>query len=110
MMRLTDRLTDELRIYGLAEYPIARRITQIVKEANRPWWRFYSVSILVAFLAGAAMDYAWHGVQITAIQQNLAVWRQEYEDEHKKHHAAELKPTSKALAQVIVTKREKERP
>ena len=106
MSKLTDRLNEELHAYGLREYPIARRITQIVKEANRPWWRLYLVSILVAFMVGVALDYTWHGLQITAIQENIAGWRQEYEAEHRKHHAADLKPMGKALAQVIVQGKE----
>ena len=33
-MKLTDRLTDELRGYGLSEYPVARRIAAIVRDAK----------------------------------------------------------------------------
>jgi hypothetical protein len=108
MSHLTDRLNEELRLYGLVEYPIARQIASIVKDAMRPWWRFYFISIFVAFAAGAMLDYTWHGIQITAIQENLAAWRQEYEAEHKKHHSAELKPMGKALAQVTAQGKEQE--
>lgn len=108
-MKLTDRINTELQIIGLHDYPVARRIAAIVRESRRPWWRLYFVSILVAFLLGAALDYAWHGVQITAIQQNLVVWRQEYEAEHKKHHAAEMKPISRAAAQAIASRLDRER-
>ena len=108
-MKLTDRIIAELQIIGLHDYPVARRIAAIVRESRRPWRRFYLVSILVAFLLGAALDYAWHGVQIVAIQQNLAVWRQEYEAEHKVHHAAEMKPVGRAAAQAIVGRLDRER-
>jgi len=108
-MKLSDRITDELRGYGLHDYPVARRISALVRESRRPWWRLYFVSILVAFLLGAALDYTWHGVQIVAIQQNLAVWRQEYEAEHKVHHAVEMKPVGKAAAQAIVGRLDRER-
>ena len=107
--KLIDQLNAELRLYNLTEYPISRRISAIVRESRRPWWRLYCVSVLIAFLAGAALDYTWHGVQITAIQQNLAVWRQEYEAEHMKHHAAEMKPVGRAAAQAIAGRLDRER-
>jgi hypothetical protein len=105
-MTLTDRIAAELRFVGLHDYPVAKRIAQIVREANRPWWRLYVVSVLLAFMLGFGLDYLWHGVQITAIQENLVTWRNEYQAEHVKHHAAELKPTSKAQARVIVQGKE----
>ncbi len=108
-MKLTDRITAELQFVGLHDYPVARRIAALVRESRRPWWRLYCVSVLIAFLAGAALDYTWHGVQITAIQQNLAVWRQEYEAEHTKHHAAEMKPVGRAAAQAIAGRLDRER-
>ena len=108
-MKHTNRLNEVLELYGLTPYPIARQIAAIVKDAMRPWWRFYMVSVLVAFMVGAVLDYTWHGLQITAIQENIAAWRQEYEAEHKKHHAAELKPMGKALAQVVVQGKEDRR-
>lgn len=107
--KLIDRITAELQFVGLHDYPVARRIAALVRESRRPWWRLYLASILVAFLLGAALDYAWHGIQITAIQQNLVVWRQEYEAEHKVHHAAEMKPVGRAAAQAIVGRLDRDR-
>ena len=109
VMKLIDRIIAELQFVGLHDYPVAQRIAAIVKESHRPWRRFYLVSIFVAFLLGAALDYTWHGVQITAIQENLAAWRHEYEAEHKVHHAAEMKPVGKAAAHAIVGRLDRER-
>ena len=105
-MTLTDRIAAELRFVGLHDYPVAKRIAQIVREANRPWWRLYTVSVVVAFAVGVILDHTWQGVKLTAINETLAQWREEYVAEHKKHHSEALKPTTKAAAQVSAQKRE----
>jgi hypothetical protein len=80
MSKLTDRLNEELHSYGLREYPIARRIAQIVREANRPWWRFYAVSVLVAFVAGIGLVGVPLWGYLDAIRGTTAKWYKDCTD------------------------------
>lgn len=108
MSKLTDRLNEVLRTYNLTEYPIARQIAQIVRDANRPWWRLYAVSVLVAFVSG--MGLVWWPLwgHLDALQGTTAKW---YKDCTERFPGPKV--TSKAAMQVIIQGKEdarKERP
>jgi len=106
---LADRIAKEFRYDGLHVYPIARRIEEMVRRARRVDLKRMLAALAIAFTLGFALCFAWFGLQITAINENIVAWRQEYIAEHKKHHAAELKSMTSQAARSVVGKLDKEK-
>jgi len=103
-MTLTNRITAAFRDDGTHVYPIHRRILEIVHQHHRERRPWNLLILVLVFAAGALLDYAWSGMKVTAINEKLATWRELHERDYARHH--DLKPMTKAQAQVMVQRKE----
>ena len=103
-MTLRRKLREVFLDHGLSNFPIARAIDDVLAHTASLTKQYIILAACSGFLLGFGACLAWYGVQVSAIQDTLAVWRAQYVQDYRNHH--NMKPITKAAAQVAVQKAE----
>jgi len=104
---LEDHLIAEFKFYGLITHPLVRQIKNILQQDRKTRTARARTAIAIVFTMGILAAHTWYGIQVSAIHELLAEWRQLHERDYKRHH--DLKPVTAAVARSIVGRLERER-
>ena len=109
-MTLRRKLREVFLDHELQNFPIAHAIDDVMERTASLTKQYITLAFFSGLLLGFGLCMAWYGVNVTSIQDTLAQWRTEYVRDYANHH--NMKPVSKAAAQVVVQKHEdaKEKP
>lgn len=103
-MTLRRKLREVFLDHNLSNFPIAHAIDDVMARTTSLTRSYIILAACSGFLLGFGLCMAWYGSQVGAIQDTLAVWRAQYVQDYRNHH--NMKPVTKAAAQVIVQKLE----
>lgn len=105
-MTLTDRLLAELTRLGSSRHPIVRRLPTIINEHVRRAYVVFGLAVVVAFTLGFLTCYTWIGTRMEVLSSNVAAWKDQNDTDWRTYrHGVKV---SKAQAQVIVSRKERE--
>ena len=103
-MTLRRKLREVFLDHGLINFPIAHAIDDVMARTASLTRQYITIAACSGFLLGFGLCLLWYGTNVSSIQDTLTVWRAQYEQDYKNHH--NMKPVTKAAAQVTVQKLE----
>ena len=106
-MNLRHELREVFLDHNLSNFPIAHAIDDVMARTASLTKQYIIMAACSGFLLGFGLCLLWYGAQVSAVHDTLAVWRSQYEQDYRNHH--NMKPVSKAAAQVIVQQIEDKR-
>ena len=101
-MTLRRKLREVFLDHNLSNFPIAHAIDDVMARTTSLTRSYIILAACSGFLVGFGLCLLWYGAQVSAIHDTLAAWRAQYEQDYKNHH--NMKPLTKAAAQVVVQK------
>ncbi len=101
-MTLRRKLREVFLDHNLSNFPIAHAIDDVMARTANLTRSYIIIAACSGFLVGFGLCLLWYGAQVSAIQATLGEWKEGDDVHYRVHH--NMKPVSKAAAQVAVQK------